>query len=403
MGRFAQSGLSGQSLLRQDRIATATAHHASFVAAQLHRVLSSITGLSGLTILDAILAGERDPIQLAALCHRQVKNSRETIAKALQGDYRREHLFAVRQSLEAYRYFQHLIAQLDAELKSCLQELPTSIAAQPELPKGTKLRQKERNDPAFDLRSELYRIVGVDLTNVPGASVMTAQAILSEIRPTVARFPNASAFASWLGLCPENSAKASAADNLGPGILDYPPESVVRLAQAVALRPARHRCAMAARTVPEILGSAFHTAAGTRSPAHRCRGAPIDRTNGRRQSAVVRTQNSWRTQDGRYRDFRAHRLAPPAHAPPPAEPDLEDLPAQPHRPNGIHRFLYRADHHHEGPVRVHPPGTRSSHGAAFQRDRASDCALDGATDRRGVRRLRYGPLPPPRSGQQIQC
>lgn len=68
---------------------------------QLHRVLSSITGLSGLTILDAILAGERDPIQLAALCHSQVKNSRGTIAKALQGDYRREHLFALQQSLDA--------------------------------------------------------------------------------------------------------------------------------------------------------------------------------------------------------------------------------------------------------------------------------------------------------------
>jgi transposase len=170
---------------------------------QLHRVLSSITGLSGLTILDAILAGERDPLQLAALCHRQVKNSRERIAKALQGDYRREHLFALQQSLDAYRYFRRLIAQLDAELKSYLQELPTSTAAQSELPKGTKLRQKERNDPAFDLRSELYRVVGVDLTDVPGISVMTAQTIVSEIGAGVARFPNASAFASWLGLCPE--------------------------------------------------------------------------------------------------------------------------------------------------------------------------------------------------------
>jgi transposase len=140
---------------------------------------------------------------LRPLCHSQVKNSRETIAKALQGDYRREHLFALQQSLDAYRYFRRLIIQLDAELKSCLQELPTSSDAQPELPKGTKLRQKERNDPAFDLRSELYRVVGVDLTNVPGISVMTAQTILSEIGPTVARFPNASAFASWLGLCPE--------------------------------------------------------------------------------------------------------------------------------------------------------------------------------------------------------
>src|SRR3954447_26167173 len=101
---------------------------------------------------------------------------------------------------------------------------------------------------------------------------------------------------------------------------------------------------MAARTVPEILGSAFQAAApATRSPLYRRRTPPIDRTSGRRQSAVARTQNSWRTEDARYRHFRAHCLAPPAHAPPPAEPDLEDLPSQPHRPNGLDRFLYRAD------------------------------------------------------------
>jgi transposase len=172
---------------------------------QLHHVLSSITGMSGLAILDAILAGKRDPIQLAALCSRRVKNSRDTIAKALQGDYRREHLFALKQSLDAYRYYQRQIAELDAELQTYLKELPTSESAQPEMPKRTKRLpyQKEHNDPDFDLRRELYRISGVDLTNVPGVSVVTAQTIISEIGTDVTRFPNASAFASWLGLCPE--------------------------------------------------------------------------------------------------------------------------------------------------------------------------------------------------------
>src|SRR5436190_23348981 len=132
----------------------------------------------------------------------------------------------------------------------------------------------------------------------------------------------------------------------------------------------------AARAVPEILGSAFQAAASSsRPPSHRCRTPPIDRTNGRCQSAVARTQNSWRTQDARYRHFRAHCLAPPAHAPPAAEPDLEDLPAQPYRPNGIHRFLHRADHHDEGIVRISRPGTQSSQGAAFPCDRASDRGL----------------------------
>jgi transposase len=172
---------------------------------QLHHVLSSITGRSGLAILDAILAGERDSIQLAGLCNRRVKNSRETIAKALQGDYRPEHLFALKQSLDAYRYYQRQIAELDAELEIYLKKLPTSESAQAEMPKRTKRLpyQKEHNDPDFDLRRELYRIAGVDLTNVPGVSVVTAQTIISEIGTDVARFPNASAFASWLGLCPE--------------------------------------------------------------------------------------------------------------------------------------------------------------------------------------------------------
>src|SRR4051812_33407401 len=153
-------------------------------------------------------------------------------------------------------------------------------------------------------------------------------------------------------------AQAAAADNRGPGILDYPPESMGQLAQAVALRPARHGCAMAARAVPEILGSALQAAApGPRSPQHERRTPSINCTNGRRQSAVARTQNSWRTQDARYRHLRTHCLTPPAQTPPPAEPDLEDIPAQPYRSHGVDRFLYRADHHDEGAVRIHCPGT----------------------------------------------
>src|SRR4051812_42130334 len=137
-----------------------------------------------------------------------------------------------------------------------------------------------------------------------------------------------------------------------------PPESMGQLAQAVALRPARHGCAMAARAVPEILGSALQAAApGPRSPRHERRTPSINCTNGRRQSAVARTQNSWRTQDARYRHLRTHCLTPPAQTPPPAEPDLEDIPAQPYRSHGVDRFLYRADHHDEGAVRIHCPGT----------------------------------------------
>jgi transposase len=173
---------------------------------QIHRVLNDITGVSGLKIIDAILAGERDPLALAGLCHGGVKNSEDTIAKSLEGDYRPEHLFALRQSLAAFRYYQQLVAEVDRELGNQLGELETDATAEVAPPQRTKHShyQRRRYEPkSFDLRAELYRIFGVDLTNVPGVSAITAQTILCEIGTDVSQFRNASAFASWLGLCPE--------------------------------------------------------------------------------------------------------------------------------------------------------------------------------------------------------
>lgn len=172
---------------------------------QVHHVLSDVTGFSGLAILDAILAGERDCVKLAQLCHPSVKSSRERVAQALEGDYRPEHIFTLRQSLAGYRYYQKQITELDEEIRRLMKSLPSSPDAQTQIPDRTKRTryQRQGNDPSFDLRAELYRIAGVDLTDIPGVSAMTAQVILTEIGPDVTRFRNASAFASWLGLCPE--------------------------------------------------------------------------------------------------------------------------------------------------------------------------------------------------------
>lgn len=172
---------------------------------QLHHVLSDITGLSGMAILDAILAGERDPVTLAALCNRRVRSSRETVAKSLEGDYRAEHLFALKQSLCGFRFYQRLIREVDEELKAAMAQLPRAEGAPDEMPPRTKkcFYQKANNEPAFDLKAELFRIAGVDLTDVPGISAITAHTILTEVGPDLSRFRNASAFASWLGLCPD--------------------------------------------------------------------------------------------------------------------------------------------------------------------------------------------------------
>src|SRR5258708_32606844 len=172
---------------------------------QIHRVLNDITGLSGLRILDAILAGKRDPVALAQLCHARVKSSQDTVAKALEGDYREEQVFALKQ-LESFRHYQRLVVEVNQEIESRLQGLETSPAAQAKPPARTKKSpyQRQRYEPtSFDLRGELYRIFGVDLTEVPGISGVTAHTILCEIGPDLSQFRNASAFASWLGLCPE--------------------------------------------------------------------------------------------------------------------------------------------------------------------------------------------------------
>jgi transposase len=171
---------------------------------QLHHVISDITGLTGLAIIDAILAGERDATTLAGLRNWRVHASEETIRKALVGDYRPEHVFTLRQSLSAYRYYQQLVADCDVEIERHLAALP---AAKPGVvaPSAPTARRKPRgNEPDFDLRAHLHRIFGVDLTTVPGINVLTAHTLLAEVGPDLSRFPTPEAFASWLGLCPDN-------------------------------------------------------------------------------------------------------------------------------------------------------------------------------------------------------
>jgi transposase len=173
---------------------------------QIHHVISDITGLTGLKIVDAILAGERDSNKLAALRDGRIKATEETIIKSLVGDYRREHLFTLRQSLAAYRNYQKLIAECDREIERQLKTFDARVDCKAKPLPAPKVRRHKlfSNEPQFDLRKHLYRIFGVDLTEVPGMSILTAHTLLAEVGPGLSRFPNASAFASWLGLCPDN-------------------------------------------------------------------------------------------------------------------------------------------------------------------------------------------------------
>lgn len=172
---------------------------------QLHHVISDITGLTGMAIIEAILRGERDPEVLSKLRDPRIKASEETISAALVGDYRREHVFTLRQSLAAYRQYQQLIGACDFEIEQLLIAFESKVDTAEKPLNPPKDRHKpRRNEMRFDLRNHLYRVFGVDLTDVPGINTLTAHVLFAEIGPDLSRFANASAFASWLGLCPDN-------------------------------------------------------------------------------------------------------------------------------------------------------------------------------------------------------
>jgi len=172
---------------------------------QLHHVISDITGLTGIRIIEAILAGERNPHTLAALRDRRVKATKDTIAKSLVGDYRREHLFTLGQSLAAFRHYQELIRACDSEIEQYLEAFESKVdPPEASVPKSKDEQEPSAGEPCFELGSHLHRIFGVDLTQVPGINVLTTQTLLAEIGPDLSCFASAPAFTSWLGLCPDN-------------------------------------------------------------------------------------------------------------------------------------------------------------------------------------------------------
>jgi len=174
---------------------------------QLHTVLSDLTGKTGLAILDAILAGERDTKKLASLADARIKARPETIAKSLEGYYRPEHLFALRQALAAYRFDQHQIAECDQQIEAMLTDFDSRINPEQTPLPPNKQKQPRGNCLHFveaDLRTELYRILGVDLSEIPGLGTLSIHTLFAELGPHLKAFPTAKHFCSWLGLCPTN-------------------------------------------------------------------------------------------------------------------------------------------------------------------------------------------------------
>jgi transposase len=225
----------------------------------LHHVVSDITGLTGLRIIDAILSGQHDPEQLVKLRDKRVyKSTPQQMQAALVGDYRPEHLFVLSQSLQAYRFYQAQIEECDREIEPLLEKLAQQVEAasaklnldvlkpssakhgattpepltesKPACRLKAKRKRKPRaNEPKTDLAGLLERICGIDLTKVVGLHVLNVLLIVSEIGVDMSKWRSAKAFCSWLGLCPGNKIS-------GGKVLDSRTRQVVnRVADALRL------------------------------------------------------------------------------------------------------------------------------------------------------------------------
>ena len=165
---------------------------------QLANVITDVVGETGQKILRAIVAGERNGHVLGAMKNVRVRAGVDEIAKSLQGNWRAEHLFALKQALDAFDFIGTQLTECDSQIE---QQLQTLQAHEGE-PAAGKKRGRARNAPKFDLRTQLFRMCGVDLTRIDGIDVTTALAVISETGADMSRFPTVAHFASWLGLCP---------------------------------------------------------------------------------------------------------------------------------------------------------------------------------------------------------
>lgn len=171
---------------------------------QLHHVVTDITGVTGMAIIRAIVAGERDPAVLAthrdARCHASV----ETISQALVGNDREEHIFALTQALELYDIYQAKVALCDARIEAVLKRLRKASSVPAGKLPPIRTAKKQANDLAFDVRAALHGLLGCDVTQIHGLGPYLALKLVGECGTNLSAWPNAKHFTSWLCLSPSN-------------------------------------------------------------------------------------------------------------------------------------------------------------------------------------------------------
>lgn len=179
---------------------------------QLHNVISDITGKTGMAIIRSIVDGITDPKVLAALRDERCHSPEKVIEASLVGNYREEHLFTLKQALELFDYYTQKLKECDLQIELTAKKLESKCDekkleefeknnSKVKIKKNKKLKKHEYH---FDLRSELIRSTGVDLTKIPSIGASTALVIVSEIGLDMSKWKNSKHFASWLGLCPGN-------------------------------------------------------------------------------------------------------------------------------------------------------------------------------------------------------
>lgn len=199
-----------RSYLRQKEMLTqASAQHIQHMQKALqqmnlllHNVVSDITGVTGMRIIKAILGGERSPQVLANLRDERCHSSSETIAQSLVGNYRDEHLFALRQAVELYEIYQAKIADCEAAIITQLHSYPDTTDDPP--PPGTKSgNPRNRIRSGVDVRTLLFKKSGVDLFAIPGLGADTLLTVTSEVGFDMNPWKTVKHFTSWLNLCPD--------------------------------------------------------------------------------------------------------------------------------------------------------------------------------------------------------
>lgn len=171
---------------------------------QLDNVITDITGATGLQIIRSIVSGNRDTASMAKFRDHRCHSTEEDIKKSLEGNYRNEHVFTLKQALELYDFYTQQLLACDDEIQRTYHQMAAKRTGRNELPDTFKKAKKDKNGPSYDLQSYLFRTHGVDLTQIDGIGTLTAQVVLSEIGSDLNRFPTVKHFTRWLSLSPNN-------------------------------------------------------------------------------------------------------------------------------------------------------------------------------------------------------